>query len=48
MKIRSHLGDIGVVLNRMLMYAEGIIYKHLVWIFVVQEKIQSMFLGKRQ
>jgi len=30
------------------MYPEGIIYKHLAWILVVQEKIQSMFLRKRQ
>jgi hypothetical protein len=30
------------------MNPEGIIYKHVVWILVVQEKIQSLFLWKRQ
>jgi len=29
------------------MYPEGIIYKHVAWILVVQENNQSMFLGKR-
>jgi hypothetical protein len=26
---------------------KGIIYKHVTWVFVVQENIPSLFLGKR-
>jgi hypothetical protein len=35
------------VKHNIKMYPEGIIYKHVAWILVVQENIQLLFLGKR-